>query len=123
MDRRLVVILLVGTLALAISLGAVIGTRLASTVTMTVVLAVAVGVVVGTAIGMGIILIGTRSKTVSVDELIYYVDVLSRDSGDGKRTPRSTRGSAEVDRAIEPRRDRRFSAVGFSDPPEGFDDE
>jgi len=51
MDRRFLLVLLVGVLGFAITLAVMVGTRLASTQALTIALGVAVGIIVGIPVG------------------------------------------------------------------------
>ena len=121
MDRR--IIWLAGVVALAVTLGIVVGSRLASTTSMMLVLAVCVGITVGLAVGGAVSLIALRQRVVPRNELqalleTYYQEAPPKPVSTSKRStvveaPEAPTGGGK---------DRSFTAVGWTDPPEGFDE-
>ncbi|GAB4470948.1 MAG: hypothetical protein Kow00124_07580 [Anaerolineae bacterium] len=123
MNRRLIA--LVGVVAFAVTLGIVAGSRLTGTTALAILLGVAIGVVVGVAIGLAVALHTLRRSTIPVDELYNYLDALYAGGGvtlppqpgDARTTPSRSGG------ALTTRRTRQFTAVGWTTPPEGFDED
>ncbi len=129
-NRRSIVV--IGGIAFAITLGIITGNQLQSQAALAIGLGVTAGVLAGLGVGMVMLLYGFREKYVRVEDLIDLLEVEGGSPGQStpkkKAMPRTLPTSSvdedddEAEPTISVRRQRDFSAVGWNEPPEGFDE-
>lgn len=123
------VIILIGVVAFAVMLAIVVGNQLVSVQALAIALGVAAGIIVGVPAGILIMLYGLRNNYVRVDDLVDYFEAQYASVAPASTAPapkKRTRTAAAPppeEETLAPRRERDFSAVGWTEPPTGFEDD